>query len=375
MNRSGHAIEFDCIPTLTELSARGRLLAKGNPSGDTQSEIIGESRKLRCTLEQIEMVGPTDSTVLIEGETGTGKALIAKGIHSLSSRRDHAFVEVNCAAIPTGLIESELFGHERGAFTGACAQRLGRFEVADKGTLFLDEIGDIPIELQPKLLRVLQERQFERLGSTRTLHSHVRLVAATHRNLAGMVAEGKFREDLYYRLNVFPVTVPPLRERREDIPLLVWHFAETFARRMNKQIDTIPLELMGSLTQCSWPGNIRELQSFIERAVIVSRGPVLDSPPLPQVAAPEPVTLKDAERCHILHILDEAKGVVAAAATRLAVPRSTLFYKMRRLGIIRPRSEKSEKLNVHAMVRHDSLPVDRRDPNDRQLRGIPFKVE
>ena len=238
-------------------------------------QIVGNSPSLRRTLHQVETVAPTESTVLVYGETGTGKELVARAIHDGSARRVGAFVKLNCAAIPTGLLESELFGHEKGAFTGAVAQRIGRFELANGGTIFLDEIGEIPLELQPKLLRVLQEREFERLGNSRTFRTDARLIAATNRDLAAMVEEGKFRTDLFYRLNVFPVHVPPLRERAEDIPLLVRHFAQEFSRRMNKQIDTIPSETLQSLTRYHWPGNIRELQNVMERAVILSPGPVL----------------------------------------------------------------------------------------------------
>jgi len=306
-----------------------------------EGKIVGESTKLQRVMQQAAIVGPTDSTVLILGETGTGKGRFAKALHELSNRRHQPFVKVNCAAIPLGLLESELFGHERGAFTGAIAQRLGRFEAANRGTLFLDEIGDIPAELQPKLLRVLQEHEFERLGSGQTIHTDVRLIAATHHNLRKMVAEGKFREDLFYRLNVFPITVPPLRERTEDLPLLVQHFVDVFARRMNKNIEVIPTGTVEAMARHPWPGNIRELENFIERAVILSAGTVLD-PPLHELAALEegapPVTLKDAERTHIRKILREVDGVIATAATRLGVPRSTLFYKMRRLGISAPRA-------------------------------------
>jgi formate hydrogenlyase transcriptional activator len=296
-------------------------------------------------MGQAAIVGSTNSTVLILGETGTGKGRFASMLHNLSPRRDHSFVKVNCAAIPLGLLESELFGHERGSFTGAIAQRIGRFELANKGTLFLDEIGDIPPELQPKLLRVLQEHEFERLGSTHTIHTDVRLIAATHRNLPQMVNEGKFRSDLFYRLNVFPITVPPLRDRREDIPLLVRHFVEVFAKSMNKQIEIIPADVMEGLMRYPWPGNIRELENFIERAVILSQGAALEAP-LQELAvaeegvAAEAVTLKDVERAHILRILRAADGVIATAANRLGVPRSTLFYKMRRLGISAPRAHK-----------------------------------
>jgi formate hydrogenlyase transcriptional activator len=247
---------------------------------------------------------------------------------------------VNCAAIPSGLLESELFGHERGAFTGAIAQRVGRFEAADRGTLFLDEIGDIPLELQPKLLRVLQDQQFERLGSTRTIHTHVRLIAATNRNLTQMIDAGGFRPDLYYRLNVFPISVPPLRNRRQDIPPLVWHFVRTYADQMGRKIETIPPHVMRALSEHKWRGNIRELENFVERAVILSLGSVLEAPVWDLVShdePAEPVTLRDAERAHIVRILRGVDGVVSAAAALLGVPRTTLFYKMRRLGISQPR--------------------------------------
>ena len=317
-----------------------------------EPEIIAESRKLRDALTQAEMVAPTDCAVLLQGETGTGKEVVAELIHNRSPRRDEALIKVNCAAIPSGLLESELFGHERGAFTGATAQRLGRFELADKGTLFLDEVGDIPLELQPKLLRVLQQQQFERLGGTRTLNTHVRLIAATHRNLAQMVEEGKFRVDLLYRLNVFPVTLPPLRERVEDIPSLVRFFTDRYSRQFNKQIDSIPTPAMDSLVNYSWPGNIRELQNFIERAVILSRGSVLDPPineliRLSQSVPAEPVTLKDAERAHILRTLEKTNGQLAGAAVLLGIPRSTLFYRIRRLGITLPR-HKARKVLAQA---------------------------
>jgi formate hydrogenlyase transcriptional activator len=308
--------------------------------------IVGQSAALGHVLEQVEMVAPSDSTVLLLGETGTGKELIAQAIHERSVRRKRSLVKLNCAAIPSGLLESELFGHERGAFTGAIAPRAGRLDQADKGTLFLDEVGDIPMELQPKLLRVLQEREFERLGSTQTKKVDVRLVAATHRDLEGMMSEGQFRDDLYYRLNVFPIGIPPLRERREDIPLLAHHFTQQFARRMDKTIETIPGETMQALTRYSWPGNIRELQNLIERAVILSSGPVLEVPlrDLQTRIAPPPDTkqvrtLAEAERDHILAALKEADWVLAGprgAATRLAINRSTLQFRMRKLGIVRP---------------------------------------
>jgi transcriptional regulator with GAF, ATPase, and Fis domain len=307
-------------------------------------QIIGSSPALERVLEQVEHVAPTDSTVLIGGETGTGKELIARAIHSTSSRRGRAFVKLNCAAIPLDLLESELFGHERGAFTGAIAQKIGRFELADKGTLFLDEVGDIPAALQPKLLRVLQEQEFERLGSNRTHRVDVRLVAATNRNLAEMVKQGEFRIDLYYRLDVFPILVPPLRARRMDIPALVAHFAEVFGRRMRKQIDHIPRETMSALCSYDWPGNIRELQNRIECAVILSKDGVLSNPlPTPESQAvnfcPFPTTLKEMERNTILSALEERGWVVGGsegAAAKLGLPRTTLLYKMERFGICRP---------------------------------------
>jgi len=294
-------------------------------------------------LEQVEQVAPTDSTVLIQGETGTGKELIARAVHNLSARCGRPFIKLNCAAIPFDLLESELFGHERGAFTGAIAQKVGRFELADKGTLFLDEVGDIPPGLQPKLLRVLQEQQFERLGSTRTHQVDVRLVAATNRNLIDMVKRNEFRSDLYYRLNVFPIPLPPLRERQEDIPALVTHFVEILGRRMGKRIENIPAETMSALTSHEWPGNIRELQNFIERSVILSAGAVL-RPPLaelkrcPEVQSMGAITLEEAERDHIRKTLEQTRWVVAGpngAAARLGIKRSTLYFRMQKLGISR----------------------------------------
>jgi transcriptional regulator with GAF, ATPase, and Fis domain len=311
-------------------------------------DIIGKSAALRRVLKQVETVAPTESTVLIYGETGTGKELIARAIHNLSPRHPQAFVKLNCAAIPTGLLESELFGHERGAFTGAIAQRIGRFELAHRGTVFLDEIGDIPLELQPKLLRVLQEREFERLGSGRTLRSDARLIAATNTNLASLVAAQKFRADLFYRLNVFPIHIPPLRERAEDIPLLVRHFVQHFNRRMNRTIETVSSDTIESLTRYPWPGNIRELENVIERAVILSPGPVLRVPPedlegrvaLGQVNG-KSRTLEEAERELILATVKETKWVLSGArgaATRLGLNRSTLQFRMKKLGIVRPGS-------------------------------------
>ena len=303
-------------------------------------EIVGESSSLRAVLKQVETVAPTDSTVLITGETGTGKELIARAIHNLSPRRERTFVKVNCAAIPTGLLESELFGHERGAFTGAITQRVGRFELANGGTIFLDEIGDIPLELQPKLLRVLQEQEFERLGSTQTLRVDVRLVAATNRDLGEMVAARTFRNDLYYRLRVFPLLMPPLRQRQEDIPALVRYFVEKHARRLNRAVESIPAETLDFLVHYPWPGNIRELENLIERAVIVSPGPVLRVPltdlkPLAEPAA-EHLTLRAAERDHILRALEATNWVLAGprgAAARLGMKRTTLQSKMRKLGV------------------------------------------
>ena len=307
-------------------------------------EIVGDSAVLKLILRQAETVAPTNSTVLIQGETGTGKELVARAIHNLSSRRERTFVKVNCAAIPTGLLESELFGHERGAFTGAIAQKIGRFELAHGGTLFLDEVGDIPLELQPKLLRVLQEQEFERLGSTRTIRVDARVVAATNRDLARMVAEREFRSDLYYRLNVFPLLMPPLRDRHEDIPQLVRYLAQKYARRMNKHIESIPAETLDALTRYHWPGNVRELENLIERAVILSAGPALRVPlaelkPPAEAATEGLVTLEAAERQHILRALDETNGVLGGprgAATRLGMKRTTLQSRMRKLGISRP---------------------------------------
>ncbi len=310
----------------------------------TFEEIVGESPALKAVLSQVETVAATDSSVLVLGETGTGKEVIARAIHDLSPRRERTFVKVNCAAIPTGLLESELFGHEKGAFTGAIAQKVGRFELAHRGTLFLDEVGDIPLELQPKLLRVLQEKEFERLGGTRTQHVDVRVVAATNRDLTQMVEDRLFRSDLYYRLNVFPIVVPPLRERAEDIPLLVRYFAQKHARRMDRHIETIPAEEMEALTRYHWPGNVRELENLIERAVILSRGPALHVP-LPEdrlsgeAPAATPVTLEAAERQHILRALRDTNWVIAGpggAAARLGMKRTTLQSRMAKLGISRP---------------------------------------
>jgi formate hydrogenlyase transcriptional activator len=309
-------------------------------------EIIGNSTVLCRVLSQVEAVAPTGSTVLIYGETGSGKELIARAVHNLSQRSANPFVKLNCAAIPTGLLESELFGHERGAFTGAVAQRIGRFELASQGTIFLDEVSEIPLELQPKLLRVLQEREFERLGGSRTLRTNARLIAATNRDLHTMVEEQKFRSDLYYRLNVFPIHVPPLRERTEDIPCLVRHFVQHFAFNMGKQIDTIPSETMAAMVRYPWPGNIRELQNVIERAVILSKGPILKVPLADlKVRGAEPChanlpsTLEEVERRHILSVLEQTNWVFAGpngAAARLGIKRPTLQFRMQKLGISRP---------------------------------------
>jgi formate hydrogenlyase transcriptional activator len=363
-----NALAYKEIDDLKDRLAEEKLYLEDEIRSEYFDEIIGESRSLVEVLDQVRTVAETDSTVLILGETGTGKELIARAIHNSSPRRNKTFVKLNCSAIPTGLLESELFGHERGAFTGAIAQKIGRLELADRGTLFLDEIGDIPMELQPKLLRALQEREFERLGSNRTIRADIRLLAATHRNLSEMVAAREFRSDLYYRLNVFPIKLPPLRERSDDIPRLVRHFASKHASRMNKQIESIPAETMRALMRWHWPGNIRELENFIERAVILSRGTVLNVPvyelesasPLPVGAAAvaaaagvagglasnsggaafgnESMTLEEKERQHILKILRETKGVISGpdgAASRLGLKRTTLQGKMKKLGIDR----------------------------------------
>jgi len=317
----------------------------------TFERIIGNSAALESVLEQVEQVAPTDSTVIIEGETGTGKELIAHAIHNASQRYGRAFIKLNCAAIPLDLLESELFGHEKGAFTGAIAQKIGRFEMADKGTLFLDEVGDIPSALQPKLLRVLQEQEFERLGSGRTHKVDVRLVAATNRNLVKMITRGQFRSDLYYRLNVFPILLPALRERREDIPALVAHFVKLFSRRMGKQVDSIPPETMSAFQWHSWPGNIRELQNLVERAVILSRDGVLPNPLFQRRTGPINVSIhrpqacqlsmtsEDSDRALIVETLEQLGWVVGGlrgAAAKLGLKRTTLLAKMKRLSISRP---------------------------------------
>ena len=332
------------------------LEARQRPGGDDSrfEQIVGESPALESVLVQVERVAPTDSTVLIQGETGTGKEVIARAIHQLSARCGRTFVKVNCAAIPLDLLESELFGHEKGAFTGAIMQKVGRFELAHRGTLFLDEVGDLPPGLQPKLLRVLQEQEFERLGSTHTQHVDVRLVAATNRNLEEMVSRGEFRIDLYYRLNVFPLVMPPLRNRRGDIPMLVTHFVDKFSRKMGKRIHDLPSETMAALSSYGWPGNIRELQNLIERAVILANNDGVLPNPLPPTgadgvacadgvtAAPALTTLKDTERTLILRTLESVGWKIGGsngAAAKLGVQRTTLINKMKRLGISRPGRE------------------------------------
>jgi DNA-binding NtrC family response regulator len=350
----------DLLSAVAQAMPHGRQRAPGTHTPDAEtlaaeddrrsdsrfSEIVGHSAALHSVLQEVALVAPTDAAVLIYGETGTGKELIARALHRLSARRTHPFVTLNCAAIPPGLLESELFGHEKGAFTGALTQRLGRFELANGGTLFLDEIGDLPLELQPKLLRVLQEHTFERLGSSRTLRTNVRLVAATHRDLLAMVQHRTFREDLYYRLQIFPLTVPPLRERRDDIPVLVRHFAQQYAHQMHKPIARIPAEAMAALAHYDWPGNVRELQNVIERVVILSSHGIL-WPQVPvrspeahsaALAAPRSATLDDAMRAHILNALHATHWVVAGphgAAARLGMKRSTLASRMAKLGIVR----------------------------------------
>ena len=340
------------FPTIT---SRGPQAQKDTTANDSFEGIVGTSGSLRDVLDLVRTVAPTDSTVLIEGETGTGKELIARAIHNISPRSAQPFVRLNCAAIPFDLLESELFGHEKGAFTGAFAQKIGRFEMADKGTLFLDEIGDIPLPLQPKLLRVLQEQEFERLGSGRTHRINVRVVAATHRNLAEMVRRNEFRSDLYYRLNVFPVMLPPLRERQQDISQLVSHFVQVFSRKMGNRITCIPIETLSALIAYPWPGNVRELQNLIERAVILSKNGVLPNPlprsdknpatnPLPvSDKNPPPVTpskirFDDSSRALILQALRESGWVIGGsdgAAARLGLKRTTLVAKMKKLGISR----------------------------------------
>jgi formate hydrogenlyase transcriptional activator len=352
-----NALAFGQIRELKDQLSKEKLYLEDEIRTEMNfAQIIGNSASLRRVLKHVETVAPTDSTALIYGETGTGKELIARAIHDLCPRRSKPFVKLNCAAIPTGLLESELFGHEKGAFTGAIAQRIGRFEVANGGTIFLDEIGEIPLELQTKLLRVLQEREFERLGSSRTLRTDARLIAATNRDLEAMVSEQKFRSDLFFRLNVFPIHVPPLREREGDIPLLVRHFTQQFSRRMNKQIETIPSATMDALCRYRWPGNVRELQNVIERAVIISTGPALSvdvadlkfpkaSRVVEEMTSPKWPTngglhgvLEQSERQQILKALEQCDWVVAGpkgAAIHLGMKRSTLQQRIRKLGIAR----------------------------------------
>jgi formate hydrogenlyase transcriptional activator len=331
---------------LTAVESRSKMLDFNSyqwsfeNSGNTFEGIVGSSAALTEIVDLVRLVAPTDSTVLIQGETGTGKELIARAIHNCSRRRDRPFVKLNCAAIPAALLESELFGYERGAFTGAFARKVGRFELADGGTLFLDEIGDMPLELQAKVLRVLQEQEFERLGSVETHKVNVRVVAATNQDLAALITEKQFRMDLYYRLNVFPISLPALRDRPEDIPVLVAHFARVFAERMKRDIRKIPAQSMLALQRHRWPGNIRELQNVVERATIMTFGDVLSVPDLPSNEQPrtEPVTLEEVERAHIEKTLCATKGVVGGpdgAAARLGIPRTTLLHKMRKRGLSR----------------------------------------
>jgi transcriptional regulator with GAF, ATPase, and Fis domain len=343
-----------------------RLEARGGDVRDHPFEqIVGNSPLLEAVLEQVERVAPTGSTVLIQGETGTGKELIARAVHNMSPRCGRSYMKLNCAAIPFDLLESELFGHERGAFTGAIAQKVGRFELADKGTLFLDEVGDIPLALQPKLLRVLQEQEFERLGSSRTHHVDVRLVAATHRDLVQMVKRNEFRSDLYYRLNVFPIVLPPLRERREDIVPLVRHYLEFFSRRMGKHVEQIPEETLEAFESYPWPGNIRELQNVIERAVILANNgslpnPLTTMPNEPSSAVPGYTTLRDSERALILQTLEAVSWVIGGpggAAARLGVKRTTLIGRMKKLGVSRPsRTQGSGEKHDFAQFPGDHAP-------------------
>jgi formate hydrogenlyase transcriptional activator len=351
-----NALDYETAINDRDQEAKQRLYLEEEIRAEFK-EIVGESPALKTSLSLVSVVAPTDSSVLILGETGTGKELVARAIHKLSGRSEKAFVKLNCAAIPLGLLESELFGHEKGAFTGAIAQKTGRFELADKGTLFLDEVGDIPLELQAKLLRVLQEQEFERLGSNRTHKVDVRLIAATHRDLAAMVREGTFREDLYYRLKVFPIQMPALRQRTEDIPELVRHFTALYAQRMNKRIDVIPPETMNALVRYRWPGNVRELQNFIERAVILSpqsilRAPTSELEPLQTGKATNAPTngLAEVEREHILRALEASSWIVGGpggAAARLGMKRTSLAYRMKKLRISQP-APISQKLSANA---------------------------
>jgi formate hydrogenlyase transcriptional activator len=351
-----NALAFGEIASLKDRLARENIYLEEEIRGAQHfGEIVGESRALKRILSQVGTVAATDSTVLLLGETGTGKELIARAIHVASERRNRSLVTVNCATSPAGLLESEWFGHERGAFTGALAQKIGRFELAHQGTLFLDEIGDVPLELQSKLLRALQEREIERLGSPRTIRVDFRLIAATNRDLEEMVAKREFRSDLYYRLNVFPIRIPPLRERREDIPLLVRYFAQRFAKRLRRPIESVSRESMEMLCRWSWPGNVRELQNVIERAVILSQGTALTVPrsefESPSPPTSSPVTLEDAERDHILRALEQTGWVIGGAhgaAARLGVKRTSLVSTMRRLGIARPKPHGGASRDVRA---------------------------
>jgi formate hydrogenlyase transcriptional activator len=354
-----NALAFGEIGLLKDRLARENIYLEEEIRGAQHfGEIVGESRALKRILSQVATVASTDATVLLLGETGTGKELIARAIHSAGERRGRALVTVNCATSPAGLLESEWFGHERGAFTGALAQKIGRFELAHQGTLFLDEIGDVPLELQSKLLRALQHREIERLGSTRTIRVDFRLVAATNRDLEDMVARREFRSDLYYRLNVFPIRIPPLRERREDIPLLVRYFAQRFAKGLRRPIESVSRESMEMLCRWPWPGNVRELQNVIERAVILSQGTVLTVPrsefESPSPLTSSPVTLEDAERDHILRALEQTGWVIGGtqgAAARLGLKRTSLVSTMRRLGIVRPRPQAGANRDVGARAR------------------------
>ena len=335
-----NAFAYQEIQALRDQLAQENLYLQEEMGKDFGLEIVGRSPSLKRVLHQVETVAPSDATVLLLGETGTGKELIARAVHSLSPRAERGFVQINCASIPLGLMESELFGHEKGAFTGAIAQKMGRLELAHQGTLFLDEIGDLPLELQPKLLRALQEREFERLGGTRSRKVDLRLIAATNRDLAGMVERREFRADLFYRLNVFPIRLPPLRERKEDIPSLVRYFTQKFAHRMHRPIETIPTRAMEALVAWDWPGNIRELQNFIERSVILSQGKELQIPlaeiEAPRPAAAAPGTLEEAEREHIRMALEATRGKVGGpdgAAARLGMKRTTLQSRMKKLGL------------------------------------------
>ena len=349
-----------------------KIIRSGNQDDrDRQfDQIIGQSAALEAVLEKVERVASTTSTVLIQGETGTGKELIAKAIHNISPRYDRPFVKVNCAAIPLDLLESELFGHERGAFTGAISQKIGRFELADKGTLFLDEVGDIPLALQPKLLRVLQEQEFERLGSNRTHRVGVRVVAATHRDLEQMVKQSEFRGDLYYRLNVFPVQLPPLRARREDIPALVRYFVDFYGREIGKRVEQIPEETMSALRSYAWPGNVRELQNLIQRAVILSSDGVLPnplpSPPLETVTVTsKSAALREVDRALILQTLEAARWMIGGpegAAAKLGLKRTTLLYKMKKLDIFRPSPSRGVRLPVAALESTEPSPILCRPP-------------